>query len=225
MVQQHLTKESTPLFAPPVEQFTASASIKRLVNHDIMNCTADGVVGNEYYSARALGMTYEQDIIQLSPKLKDEWPYICKHYDSIGLSHTRNVIWSTGLEQCPLHPNHQPSVFFFGENEHHSVRDDAWAGVVNYINSKNNFMDLAEILGVPVPQTLCYDRVDEITSTAAASFKYPCYLKASISVSGVGIYRCESPEALMEDAATFKPSTPVQVQKEVITDCFLQHAV
>ncbi|MES9935119.1 MAG: ATP-grasp domain-containing protein [Sedimenticola sp.] len=221
MVQQHYTIESTPSVTPPVREISESASVRRLVNHDIMNCTADGVVGNEYYSARALGMTNEQDIIQLSPKLKSEWPYICEHYDRIGLSYTRDVIWSTDLEQCALNPTYLPSVFFFGEDEHRSYKDDAWKGVVNYINSKNNFMELAKILGVPVPQTLCFDRVAEITPIAAGTFQYPCYLKASISVSGVGIYRCETPEALMESAATFAPSTPVQVQEEVVTDCFL----
>ena len=70
---------------------------RTLYNHDIMHCTAEGVSGNEFYSARALGMTLPDDIIQLSPHLKPEWPAITAHYERIGLTHTRDVIWSTTL--------------------------------------------------------------------------------------------------------------------------------
>ena len=32
-----------------------------IVNHDIMRCTAEGVVGNNLYSGRALGLTEPED--------------------------------------------------------------------------------------------------------------------------------------------------------------------
>jgi hypothetical protein len=192
-----------------------------LYNHDIMNCTAEGISGNEFYSARALGLTEAEDIIQLSPHLKPEWPAICRHYDRIGLSHTNRVIWSTSLEQVALHSEYTPSLFFFGENEHNAVKDQRWADVVNYTNSKNNFIKLAQQLGVPVPKTRCFNRADEITQEVANTTIFPCYLKAAVSVSGVGIYRAETAKALLVAANTFATDTPVQIQEEVLSNCFL----
>lgn len=193
----------------------------KIFNHDIMHCTAEGVHGNYLYSARALGMSELGDIIQLHPQLKNEWRHICAHYDRIGLNHSTEVIWDTEVEQLKINSDLKPSVFFFGEHEHRSQPNPGWYGVVNYINSKNNFMELAERLGVPVPHTQCFDRVEQIGEKEAADFVYPCYLKAAVSVSGVGIYRCKTPTEVLSAVSTFDPETPVQIQEEVITDCFL----
>jgi hypothetical protein len=38
-----------------------------IINHDIMICTAEGVVGNHLYSGRALGLLEPWDMIQLHP--------------------------------------------------------------------------------------------------------------------------------------------------------------
>jgi hypothetical protein len=186
-----------------------------------MHCTAAGVEGNELYSARALGMTNPGDIIQLHASLQSEWPYIQEHYARIDLPHATEVIWSTDLEHITHNTDYQPSVFFFGERENIAHPNQGWSDVVNYINSKNNFMRLAEKLGVPVPRTFCFERADEIDAEATEAFVFPCYLKAAVSVSGVGIYRCENAAELILMADRFDPDTPVQVQEEVKTDCFL----
>jgi hypothetical protein len=195
--------------------------VERIYNHDIMHCTADGVSGNNLYSARALGMTSMNDVIQLAPELEPEWDSICQHYERVGLEHTQQVIWDTRLDLFSEHSEYQPSVFFFGEAENSVVKDRDWAGVVNYINSKNNFMRLAETLGVPVPYTHCFDRVDQISLEVTEKFVFPCYLKAAISVSGVGIYRCLTEVDLLLAARNFPADTPVQVQDEVVTNSFL----
>jgi hypothetical protein len=205
----------------PTMQISGNLPIHRIYNHDIMHCTADGVDGNHLYSGRALGMTTPGDIIQVHPDLESEWRNICEHYDRIGLEHTTEVIWNTDLEQFSLNPEYQPSVFFFGEHENQAYQDQGWSDIVNFINSKNNFIKLAEKLGVPTPRTLCYDRADQIDEQAANTFDYPCYLKAAISVSGVGIYRCENEVEMRWAVSEFDPATPVQVQEEVETDCFL----
>jgi len=72
---------SEPAFAPA-----------RIVNHDIMGCTAEGVVGNQLYSGRALGLTEPGDLLQLHPELWSQWIYIRDHYRRIGLSHTEQII-------------------------------------------------------------------------------------------------------------------------------------
>ncbi|MGD8843126.1 MAG: hypothetical protein PVJ83_06585, partial [Gammaproteobacteria bacterium] len=90
---------------------------KYIVNHDIMDCTAEGVVGNHLYSGRALGLSEPWDIIQLHPELQTSWPAITDHYRRIGLSHSENVIWNVDLQELGAHIGHQPSVFYFGPRE------------------------------------------------------------------------------------------------------------
>lgn len=202
-------------------QISDSFPVQRIYNHDIMHCTADGVDGNHLYSARALGMTNPGDVIQLHPALRSDWESICEHYARIGLEHATDVIWNTDLEQFGQNTDYQPSVFFFGEQENLAHQNQAWSDTVTYINSKNNFVNLANQLGVPIPKTLCFDRADAITKESIEEFGFPCYLKAAISVSGVGIYRVETVAELLAAASTYEPATPVQVQEEVKTDCFL----
>jgi len=196
-------------------------SVKYLFNHDIMHCTADGVIGNHLYSGRALGLSEPWDLIQLHPDLEPFWNDIRAHYQRIGLSHTENVIWNADAKHLGMHIGYQPSVFYFGPHECKYWGDSAWLETVEYINSKNNFMALAEELGVDVPRTLCFDNIDSIGPDVIKEIVYPCYLKAAVSVSGVGIYRCEDEFEFREALTKFDDEVPVQVQEEVKTDIFL----
>lgn len=196
-------------------------SNKYVINHDIMHCTAEGVAGNYLYSGRALGLSEPWDIIQLHPDLKLDWPEISHHYRRIGLSHSQNVIWDLDRKQIGSHVGYRPSVFYFGPHECRYWGDHEWLEVVEYINSKNNFVALAKELDVVVPETLCFDSVTEIGSRQLRAMCYPCYLKAAVSVSGVGIYRCENAAQLVQALQRFSADVPVQVQEEVKTDTFL----
>ncbi|WP_242477056.1 ATP-grasp domain-containing protein [Halochromatium glycolicum] len=216
---------SNPKPAPAMDRnpaaFAPTERAPRILNHDIMGCTAEGVLGNHLYSGRALGVSEPDDLIQLHPDLRPQWDGICSHYDRIGLSYSTNVIWDVGTHQLSAYPEHEPSVFFFGAAEQRVRPDERWHQTVDYINSKNRFMDLADNLGVPVPKTLCFDRVGSIDNNAVDAAPYPCYLKAAVSVSGVGIYRCEGPQQLRAAITAFDPGVPVQIQQEVLTDSFL----
>jgi hypothetical protein len=192
-----------------------------IVNHDIMHCTADGVSGNDLYSGRALGLTEVDDYIQLHPNLKPLWNDITSHYGRVGLSHSNKVIWDLSLEQLAAFDGYRPSVFYFGPAEGKVWYDPEWMGAVEYINSKNNFITLAHELGIHVPQTKCFASADEITELDIISFNMPCYLKAAISVSGVGIYRCANREQLRDAMKKFAPHDPVQLQEEITSDVFL----
>lgn len=194
---------------------------KLVINHDIMNCTAEGVVGNHLYSGRALGLSTPGDIIQLHPELQTHWDAIAAHYHRIGLPHTDSVIWDLDLRHLAAHIGHRPSVFYFGPAEYANWGDDRWLDTVEYINSKNNFMALADELGVDVPRTLCFDSAAQIDTETRNSFPYPCYLKAAVSVSGVGIYRCEDVSALEAAISRFDAGVPVQLQEEIVTQTFL----
>jgi len=192
-----------------------------VINHDIMNCTAEGVAGNHLYSARALGMSEPWDLIQLHPTLKPLFATIKRHYHKIGLPFSENVIWDLDLNQLGAHIGFEPSVFYFGPHECRYWGDRAWLEAVEYINSKNNFMMLAKQLGVEVPVTECFLQVSDITEFDIQRFQYPCYLKAAVSVAGVGIYRCADSAGMKLAIGQFEPDVPVQVQEEVDAVSFL----
>jgi len=196
-------------------------SARYIINHDIMHCTAEGVVGNHLYSGRALGLSEPWDLIQLHPELQSLWSDITAHYQRIGLSHSEDVIWNSDVKHLGMHIGFQPSVFFFGPHECKYWGDSEWLEAVEFINSKNNFMALADELGVDVPNTLCFDNIEAIDADAIRQVVYPCYLKAAISVSGVGIYRCEDEFEFREAMTKFDENVPVQVQEEVKTEVFL----
>ena len=125
-----------------------AVTVRQVLNHDIMNCTAEGVTGNHLYSGRALGISEPWDVIQLHPDLQSQWDAITAHYRRIGLSHTREVIWHVHREELGARIGFHPSVLFFGPDECRFWGDNAWMETVDYINSKNNFMALADRLGV-----------------------------------------------------------------------------
>jgi len=201
---------------------------KRIFNHDIMHCTHDAVVGNYLYSGRVLGMTEPEDLIQLHPDLKSQWTAIAGHYHRIGLSHSQNPIWNVDFEELSQHPDYEPSVFIFSDALDDLRQDEDWFGkgnkdwqdVVRFVNSKNNFIRLAEDLDVNVPRTLCAENKAKL-SEFDREIPFPCYLKPAVSVDGVGIYRCENSQELNNSLENLDDDIPVQVQQEVIADKFL----
>ncbi|MGB5832882.1 MAG: ATP-grasp domain-containing protein [Thiohalocapsa sp.] len=216
MLSRSVDRCTPALLNPRLEQVPA-----RILNHDIMGCTAEGIRGNYLYSGRALGMTEPGDIIQLHPDLKPQWPFISAHYDRVGLSFTDQVIWNVEHRALVEYQYRTLSVFFFGAQEQAARPNRPWYWMVECINSKNNFVALAQELGVPTPKTQCYGDVAEIDETEIRRLRFPCYLKAAVSVSGVGIYRCADRTALCAALAHFGKGIPVQIQTEVPSDCFL----
>ena len=199
----------------------------RIFNHDTMHCTDGAVIGSYLYSGRVLGMTNPPDYIQLHPDLETEWNAITGHYQRIGLSHSHNPIWDISFEKLREYPDCEVSVFIFGDAIHQGSHDDDWfraqnqdwLDVVEFINSKNNFIKLAEDLGVTIPKTVCAENKAEIEQLS--ELPYPCYLKPAVSVDGVGIFRCENQQQLQESLVKIADDVPLQIQKEVIADKFL----
>lgn len=202
-------------------------SMNKIYNHDIMHCTHAQVMGNHLYSGRVLGTSEPGDIVQLHPELKPEWEAIVAHYDRIGLSHSTNVIWDVSLKIIEDYPTYAPSVFYFGDADHSHGLDDGWFKnidkewyeVVDYINSKNNFMALAKQLDVPIPHTECFEHKGAVNLNNG--YSYPCYVKPAVSVDGMGIIRCEDEADLEKALANSSDDVPLQIQEEISTQTFL----
>lgn len=202
-------------------------SPSKIYNHDIMRCTHDAVAGNYLYVSRVLGVTQPDDIVQLCPELKADWDAIAAHYDRVGLSYSQNVIWDVDLKPTAEYSDHQISVFIFSDTVNPGSAADVyfrqldadWLKVVNFINNKNNFAQLAQELGIEIPQTWCFEQKSAIQDLS--QFSYPCYIKPSVSVDGVGISRCQDEQALKQAIEEFDQTTPLQIQAEVIALTFL----
>jgi len=192
-----------------------------------MHCTHERVSGNYLYCGRVLGMTEPEDIIQLHPALKLEWHGITEHYARIGLSHSKNVVWDTSLAVLTDYRDYELSVFYFGDALHPASTeadwfrqlDPNWFAVVQFINSKNNFIQLAEELGVRVPKTVRAENKAALQPNIP--LPYPCYLKPAVSVDGAGISRCEDEQQLIQALNLLVDSGPLQVQEEAIASSFL----
>jgi hypothetical protein len=159
-------------------------------------------------------MSEPEDLIQLHPDLQTQWNYIVKHYDDIGLSHSQHPIWDVSFRQFSAYPEYEPSVFIFDND-----RNYRWQEVVKFINSKNNFISLAQELDVKVPQTICVESKSKLPSVESITF--PCYVKPAISVDGVGISRVGNAEEFDLALNILDDDTPLQIQQEVLADKFL----
>jgi hypothetical protein len=199
----------------------------RIFNHDIMNCTHQQVAGNYLYSGRVLGLTEPSDIVQLHPALRSEWQAIVDHYKRIGLQHSQNVVWDVSSAFQMAHPHLETSVFYFGDSENPQSyrsqqlrrKNQRWHDVVQYMNNKNNFMELADQLQVTVPKTLCFTQKSELRLNS--EIPYPCYVKPSVSVDGMGIVRCGDRQQLCLALYDMPENVSFQIQEEVLAASFL----
>jgi hypothetical protein len=199
----------------------------KIYNHDITLYTHDRDPSVELYAGRALGLTNTEDKIQLAQSLQSDWDAIVEHYAQIGLPHTHDVIWDASFDVIRQFPDREISVYFFGDviNEHDTYRqlfhqwDSRFREIVEFVNSKNNFIQLSEELGIPVPKTLRFANLAE--AKASDEIMFPCFMKPAVSDHGVGIQRCANAAELAEAFATLVPAEPLQIQEEVQASAFL----
>lgn len=199
----------------------------KIFNHDIMMSTLDSARGIHLFSGRAIALSHPGDKVQLHPDLATDWPAIQEHYERVGLAHGQDIVWNVDFDELIQQTSDQISVYFFGhafQHEEHCAQllrdlDSRWYQTVQYMNSKNNFVELADRLDVPVPSTECFNHRKELGNLEA--FSYPCYVKLAVSDHGVGIVRCENSEDLLEAIEEFPHNKPFQVQAEIQASAFL----
>ncbi len=198
----------------------------RFFNHDISRWVPDSFSGRVLYSSRVLGITEPEDTIQLPLELRGQWKAITSHYARTGLSHSHRPVWDLSFETLTQNQDMDLSVFLFDDvNSSDSLAakwykalDPGWFESVRFINSKNNFIALAEQLGIAVPATVSVDCRSLID---LSSLSYPCYLKPAVSGNGAGIVRCSSPKKLKKALSGVPDKIPLQVQEEIKADCFI----
>jgi hypothetical protein len=175
-------------------------------------------LGLYLYPGRVLGTTNPGDIIQLNPELADDWSWITAHYDRIGLEHAKDVVWDDSFAVKKDFPDHKLSTFYFGRQANSVSPDPERLRIVEAMNQKNEFIRVAKALGVPVPETWCYNSTREVPD--CHDFKFPIVLKVSKSVSGLGVIKCQTPAELEKELNKLRKDLPFQIQ-EVIEGEFI----
>ena len=164
-------------------------------------------------TANALPLTNPDDIIQLHPDLKNEYPYIKAHYNRIGLKHSENIIWDISADIIKQYENFDLSLFFF-DTEINKIRPDAsWLQIATYINNKNNFIKIARKMDLPIPFTRCFTNKRKVVDIE--SFSYPCFLKKAVSAGGMGVLYCQNDVELKSKLEDFNEDAPLQVQTAI----------
>ncbi len=183
---------------------------KSLFNHEMMRYPHDSFQGSYAISGNALSLTCPDDIIQLHPDLRREYPYIKAHYKRIGLIHTKNIIWDTSVDTIKDFGIFDLSLYFF-DPEIHKIRPNInWLETAAYINNKNNFIIEARKMGLPIPLTLCFANKSEMIDIN--QFPYPCFLKKAVSAGGMGVFYCQNNAQLEGKLKDFDEDMALQVQ-------------
>ena len=191
-----------------------------LFNHDIVGSYPNEqlvrIPGCERYVARSLGITKPGDIIQLHPDLRHDWEYICEHYHRVGLPHTMKVVWDLDPAVANDYPERELSPFMYVDDFYKLRPDHDWYRTMLLARSKNDFLRLAHEVGAPIPRTLMYDGTSDV---CYADVHYPCFLKADVSASGMGVFRVKDEAELRKILESVEG--PLQIQDEIADATFL----
>ena len=197
-----------------------------LLNYQVFSHDFDPQRRKEYFGAslqdypgRSLCLTDANDIIQLSPNIRHGWDWITRHYDRIGLSHTKSVIWDDQLDLINQFTNSNLSTFIFGDAIHKIRPDDRRLKATKAMSSKNEFVWLCNELGVSTPHTSCFQSKSELFS--CENFTFPVYLKADISVSGLGVIHCKTRKDLEDELIRLDVGAAFQIQEEIDAVAFV----
>lgn len=164
-----------------------------IYNHCLKDCSSPeclaGVSGIERYSGRALSITKPGDIILLNSNLAEHLNWVLEHYKRVGLSVTTDIRFNDGFDIIPSllsSGEYAISVFYYGKRMFGITQNDKLFQIVHQMNNKNNFIKKCIELGVQVPNTICFEKGQELNGELQ-NIKYPVYYKPAESVSGVGI--------------------------------------
>lgn len=162
------------------------------------------------YTARAIPCTSPDDVIQLDPRLKNDYPYMLEHLEEVGLDTAEQVIWDASAEIAEELPDYDLSVWLFNEDFNRVRPNNSRLQATRKFNDKNSFIRHCNDQGYPVPRTTM---VDDGVTLDISPVNFPVYLKAARSSDGASIYRCKSNQELT--AITEQADYAFQIQEEV----------
>jgi len=150
---------------------------------DLPQKAVDFQQNGHYYAGRQAVLTEADDTVQVHPELRPHYELMAQHLGNIGISVAQNVAYDTS----PAYGRNfdgPVSVYYFSELFHAVRPDAARRAAAERFDNKNEFIGLAEELGLPVPPTQC---VNAERPLAMAQVRYPSFYKPITSSNGNGL--------------------------------------
>ena len=188
----------------------------KIYNHAVYphpGATSDGLWASDFAAGQALGLTSPQDTIHLPPPLRPEWPVIVDHYKKIGLPHTHHVFWTTKLTDMEKYALKDVSITHFNRQRLTETSPPTWSESVKFISIKNNVVQLAQMLQIPIPTTLCF--VNKSYVRHLDRMPYPCVVKTAADTPKSGDTVCSSPREILAILDRTEDNTPIQIQQRL----------
>ena len=195
----HALEDAAPTPDHFVEQITEEELAKAL--------------GLKPYAGRALSVTCERDIIQLSEELRPGWDQICEHFACAGLHCANQVEWDNNFDIAllPEHKDKPMDVFFFGPKANEVRPNKRRRETTEAMNDKGKFLRLAQLAGVSIPETIFFETKDDVDSFSQITF--PLVFKINKSVAGLGTKVCRSLNDLDWCLENLRPGVGFHIQK------------
>lgn len=149
-------------------------------------------LGLKSYTARALSLTCEKDIIQLPEELKGGWSQILEHFTHVGLKCTKKVVWNNDFDIAllPGHKDMPLDTFYFGREANRVRPDEKRLAMSESMNDKGEFLHLVQSVGVPIADTVFFETKEQLEGFSHLAF--PLVFKINRSVAGLGTKVCRS---------------------------------
>jgi hypothetical protein len=103
-------------------------------------------------SIRALPCSEADDVVQLDPRLKDNYPFIREHWQEAGLDISNNIHWGVDAADLAQYPQMDFSVYHFTPDVHETRPDLKRVLATQDANNKNTFINFCDLRGYPVPK-------------------------------------------------------------------------
>ena len=169
---------------------------------------------NGPYSDRALALSNAHDVVMLHPEDYPHAKWLIEHQQRVGLDPATLVFPKMDYRLVTNFQDYKLSTFIFDEETNKARPDKERLAITKSMDSKNDFIQLCEALGIPVAKTWRYDSKDQLVSMKHLEF--PCYLKISTSITGKGVFRCENKLELQEYLDKVDSTIKFQIQEDMV---------
>lgn len=150
---------------------------------DLPQKALDFELNGHRYGGRVPILTEAGDSVQIHPEREMHYQLMAQHLGNIGIEVAETVVLDTNPEVAKQFDG-PFSVYYFSELIHSIRPDAARREAAERFDNKNEFITLAQELGLPVPPTQCVtpDRPLDIEAV-----NYPSFYKPVTSSNGNGI--------------------------------------
>jgi glutathione synthase/RimK-type ligase-like ATP-grasp enzyme len=203
-------KEGSLIFMSTVYNHSRHFTAEQFISHDTERYYETLDYGG-LDSIRALPCSEADDVVQLDPRLKDNYPFIREHWQEAGLDISNNIHWGVDAADLAQYPQMDFSVYHFTPDVHETRPDLKRVLATQDANNKNTFINFCDLRGYPVPKTYM---IEPGMTPDLSDIQTPAYIKAAESQAGISILKADTASELEEHVKSFNGKFQVQESVE-----------